>query len=341
MINVKRGTQTWSTADQTASLRSAPTPSQPLVKTTSASDMEKAFGEQAVGDVLNKLADPNWVDPAKKMRATGNDQLDKDAFFKLMLAQMKNQDPTSPMESHQMAAQLAQFSSLESLQNINTGIESLQKTQSGDSQFGALGLIGKVVSGDAAKLYRSQGDKQHALQFSIAQDAQKANAVIKDLDGRVIRKLELGSLKKGTNSVEWNGLMDDGLPARAGEYKVTIEAVGASGAKLAVNTGFSGRISGVDFTPQGPMVIVNGKAVRLSEIKKIEDPSVATTETRPHSSSNSPKGVAPLEVPGAPEAASAPALGGITLDEVPMASGLMAKVQSELSPDRPKQESLP
>jgi len=61
---------------------------------------QKTFGDQNVGDVLNKIADPNYVDPAKKMRTVGNDKLDKDAFFKLMIAQMKNQDPTNPLKSH-------------------------------------------------------------------------------------------------------------------------------------------------------------------------------------------------------------------------------------------------
>src|SRR5438445_10608183 len=76
--------------------------------TLSTQDKAKT-GEEDVGSIANKLADPNWTDPSKKVRATGNPSLDKDAFFKLMLAQMKNQDPTNPMKSHEMAAQLANF----------------------------------------------------------------------------------------------------------------------------------------------------------------------------------------------------------------------------------------
>ena len=71
-------------------------------KTTSnlSVDELKKLGAENVGEVLNKIADPNWTDPAKKVRAVGSDKLDKDAFFKLMLAQLKNQDPTNPLKSH-------------------------------------------------------------------------------------------------------------------------------------------------------------------------------------------------------------------------------------------------
>src|SRR3712207_3372809 len=99
VMNVKRGSQTFSKAEQASSLKND------NARTVSATDHQEAFGDQNVGDVLNKIADPNWVDPTKKPRAVGNNQLDKDAFLKLMLAQMKHQDPTNPMQSHEMAAQ--------------------------------------------------------------------------------------------------------------------------------------------------------------------------------------------------------------------------------------------
>src|SRR5690606_35195937 len=110
---------------------------------------DEALGGQDVGEFLNKIADPNWVDPQKRFRATGNDKLDKEAFMKLMLAQMKNQDPTNPMKSHEMAAQLAQFSSVEQLSNINTTLTAMQAGQKPTESFQALNFIGKAVAGDS------------------------------------------------------------------------------------------------------------------------------------------------------------------------------------------------
>src|SRR5690606_22005598 len=108
MISIKGGTQTWSNAEQQSSLRGDGT------QNMSAADREKILGDKDLGEYLNKIADPNWIDP-KKARQVGGTELDKDAFLKLFLAQLKNQDPMNTMDSHELAAQLAQFTSLEKL----------------------------------------------------------------------------------------------------------------------------------------------------------------------------------------------------------------------------------
>ena len=139
-------------------------------KTLSVADQAK-FGDDHVGDVLNKIADPNWVDPSKKMRTAVNDKLEKDAFFKLMIAQMKNQDPTNPLKSHEMAAQLANFSSLEQMQNMNTTKTEIKNGQKPVENFQALNLIGKSVAGDSSKLVRSVNDKELDFRFTLPMDA--------------------------------------------------------------------------------------------------------------------------------------------------------------------------
>lgn len=343
MISVKRSTQTFATpkTETQAILRQGA--SADLEKTkgakenaASAADYEKAYGDQAIGDVLNKIADPNWQDPTKKIRAAGDNNLDKDAFFKLMLTQMKNQDPTNPMQSHEMAAQLAQFSSLEQLNNIGKGIDGLSATTASQGSFGALSFIGKVVSGDASKVARGPGDTEHGFNFTLGGDAQKIKVSIKDSTGKVIRELEPGAMKKGANSVRWNGLTTEGLPARAGEYKFSIEATGNGGQKVFAKSSFEGRISGVDFTAQGPMVIVNGQAIKLSEVKKIEDPAIGqeNVRSRENQTPATPLGVGQLKsgtqpssseevIPPAPEEVAG------NMDSIPMAGPLLAKVQKE------------
>ena len=265
VMNVKR-----STTASPATTHSAPTRGDD-VNQGGAQEFKKAYGDQNVGEVLNKVADPNWVDPAKKMRAVGKNQLDKDSFLKLMLAQMKHQDPTNPMQSHEMAAQLAQFTSLEQLNNINTTLEQMKNAQNPNSNYQTLALIGKKVSGDASKLTRMAGDTKHGFSFDLSNNAVKTKISIKDVDGKVVRLMELGAMKKGHNSIEWNGMTDQGLPARPGEYKFAIEAVGGAGEKVYSKTSFEGKITGLNYTAEGPVLLVGEKTIKLSEVKKIED----------------------------------------------------------------------
>jgi len=100
----------------------------------SPAEKKKALNGKNLGQMLNNVADPNNernarrdVGPQKKMG--------KEAFMTLLLTQLKNQDPTNPLESHDMAAQLAQFSSLEKLDGIDQGIKGLNKNDNKGTNF--------------------------------------------------------------------------------------------------------------------------------------------------------------------------------------------------------------
>lgn len=334
MINIKGGTKTWSTAEQTSALKPD------LARTMSAQDTERALGDQNLGEVLNKVADPNWVDPAK-IRKVGNNQLDKDAFMKLMLTQMKHQDPTNPMQSHEMAAQLAQFTSLEQLNNINATLEGMKNAQQPATNYQALNFIGKKVAGDSSKVVRMAGDKHHDFNFNLGGDASQVIVKVKDADGETVRTIKMNNLKKGENSISWNGLLEDGSAARPGEYKLVAEAVSGSGQKVFVRSEFDGKITGMNFTPQGPVLLVGNQTVRLQDVKKIYEPSPeeAMLERAP---------TVPLEASG-PGASGASLKAKPTSEDVPAASddapvnalnknvamsrGMMNQLAKEAGPD--------
>lgn len=265
MISIKGGTQTWSKAEQTSSLK-------PDIKQTmSAQEKQEFLGEQEnLGEVLNKIADPNWVDPVKT-RKVGNTELGKDAFLKLLLAQMKNQDPTSPMESHDMAAQLAQFSSLEKLQNMDQSLSAMANVNQDNqaNKFDALTLIGKSVSGDSSNIIRQDSSEEHDINFNLVKDASKLSIVIKDSQGQPVREIGVKNLKAGQNKVTWNGVNSEGAPMGKGEYQVELVATDAGGRKIAAETKFSGLITGVNFTAEGPVLMMGKQKIRMKEIRSI------------------------------------------------------------------------
>lgn len=240
------------------------------VKNLSATDEQKLNG-QSVEEVLNKAADPNWVDPKKKMRTAGDQNMDKNAFMKLMLTQMKNQDPTNPIQAHEMAAQLAAFTSVEQLQNLNSTIQDMKKEQSPLVNFEALNFIGKSASGDSSEILRQKDDKTHELKFNLPKDASTVSLKIRNSAGETVRVLDLKELKAGANSISWNGQDERGVDAPPDKYQMFIEAKDKMDHKMLAETKFDGTITGVNFSAQGPILIVGNQSIALADVKKIVD----------------------------------------------------------------------
>ncbi|AHI07015.1 basal-body rod modification protein flgD [Bdellovibrio bacteriovorus W] len=243
----------------------------------SATEKDKLGGEN-IGEVLNKLVDANWIDPAKKPRTTGNAELDKDAFFKLVLTQMKNQDPTNPMKSHEMAAQLANFSSLEQMQNMNKTLEELKNAQKPTENFQALNLIGKAVAGDSSQVVRGVNDRDHDFKFALPMDASEVTIKVRDPEGNIARTYNLKNLKQGENKISWNGEDDRGMKSPPGEYQFIAEAKTADGKKLSIKTDFDGMITGVSYSPAGPVLHVGNQSIRFSDVRKITDPRLMSND---------------------------------------------------------------
>ncbi len=240
------------------------------VKTTDPLAMKKQYGDKSLQDVLNQVADPNYKNNKRKIKGHGNAEMGKDAFFKLMLTQLKQQDPTNPLKSHEMAAQLAQFSSVEQLTNMNQTLEKMSQKDSQQGKYDVLSLIGKKVSGDSGMIDRMKGDKTHNIEFNLSKAAETAKVVIKDSKGITVKTYELKDLKQGKNQLEWNGLHSDGKDARIGQYSAHIEAK-SRGEKVAASTQFTGAVDGVQFTGKGPVLMVGGKTLNLRDVKKIEE----------------------------------------------------------------------
>jgi flagellar basal-body rod modification protein FlgD len=306
------------------------------VKNLSANELQKLNG-QGVDEVLNKIADPNWVDPSKKIRTTGEQNLDKNAFMKLMLTQMKNQDPMNPIQAHEMAAQLAAFTSVEQLQNLNTTMQEMKKEQSPTVGFEALNFIGKSASGDSSEILRNKEDKSHALKFILPREAENSEIRIRNSQGEVIRTLSVNNLKAGENEISWNGQDDRGMPTPPDTYQMFIESKDKMGNKILAETKFDGTITGVNFSAQGPILIVGNQSIRLSDVKKIIDPKIANPDLQktPLKPENETKSVAPKAlVPKAETTAvEKGAMGTGNIENVAMSRKVIEKVEKETGKD--------
>lgn len=269
-MTVKNNTKTWSDAK---------TPEREDLAVTSLTPEEKQkIGSDDLRAVLNKAADKNWVDDNKRVAGHGNDKMDKDAFFKLMLAQLKNQDPMNPLKNHEMAAQLAQFSSLEQMSNMNATLTKIEGKNSQPQNFQALNLIGKTVAGDGARVVRTQFDKEHDFNFELPQDASDVNVKLFSSKGQLIREYKLTNLKSGTNKVSWNGNNEEGVKQSPGEYIFQVEAKSSMGGKIPVSTQFKGEVTGLSFSAEGPVLQVGSQTIKMKDVSQITDSSASKND---------------------------------------------------------------
>jgi flagellar basal-body rod modification protein FlgD len=187
--------------------------------------------------------------------------LGKDQFLKLLVAQMKNQDPLNPMDGTQMASQLAQFSSVEQLQAMNTTLTAQQTGQSNLeqrlSENGALASVGKSVVASAASIDTTGGAPSTIL-ADIPADAKSGILHVYDDKGVEVATQDLGFVTPGRQSFSLKSTVTS-LPGAI--YHYDVETTGASNEAARAATYIAGRVDGVRYTAQGPLITIGGSAV--------------------------------------------------------------------------------
>jgi flagellar basal-body rod modification protein FlgD len=202
----------------------------------------------------------------------GTSDLDKDAFLRLLTTQLQHQDPLNPMENSEFVAQLAQFSSLEQLQGLSAGMESLYMVNMSMNNAALTGLIGKdvVANGDTFH-YSGSGDE--VIHYDAATSATSSTLTITNSDGVVVASVELGALPEGAGSYTWNGKDQNGQVVPEGDYTFTVEATDAAGESVEVTEQMVGRIDGMDLSSGSPMLTIDGVPVDLASVQSLEEAS--------------------------------------------------------------------
>lgn len=268
MMSTKFTTQGWSKAVQNHDYGDD---HQRRYTSATADGLDDSKKNENVGEILNRVANPSGKDMSGRQVRKAHNTLDKDDFLKLMLTQMKNQDPMNPMQSHEMAAQLAQFTSLEQLFNVNKNLEGLSSKQDPLAKFEALNFLGKTIKSDTREIFHAVGDSANELRFNLGGDASKVKVKISDDFGQPVKEIESQNLNKGLAKIVWDGKDSRGRDVKAGRYTFSVEAENAGGQKINVQTETKGVVTGVNYTPEGPLLMVGDQKVKLQDVQKIED----------------------------------------------------------------------
>ena len=211
--------------------------------------------------------------PPTSADAIGSDKMGKNEFLKLLLAQLANQDPTSPTDNTAFVAQLAQFAGLEAAQGTNSRLDMLVMAQASSNQTAAVSFIGKSVD------YRTDAMTLEAglsvtSQATLAAKADKVTVRILDGANRVVRTLSLGPQAAGALPVVWDGNDDGGTRQPPGAYHVDVTATGADGKAVDVSLRGTGVATGVLFDNGVPKLKINGTLVPMSAVMSINERSV-------------------------------------------------------------------
>jgi flagellar basal-body rod modification protein FlgD len=208
----------------------------------------------------------------------GSKPLDRTAFLKLLVEQLKNQDPLKPQDDSAFVAQLAQFSQLEQSMGINSRLDTLAAQNAGLANAQSVALVGDTatVRGNLVTIDGTGTGTQ--VNFALAGNATDATVTIRDQNGKAVRTMDLGGRQAGLARITWDGRSDAGDLEPAGTYQVTVTATNELGAPVSVSQETTGTITDVSFDKGYPVLqLDNGVAVPVSDLLKVAVPKPPTT----------------------------------------------------------------
>ncbi len=206
----------------------------------------------------------------KEEKLTGTQsQLDKDAFLQLLVTQLQLQDPTNPFDDKQLTAQLAQFSSLESLNNINESVDAILQQLNSNSLLSGIKFLNTYVVAPGNEVSKQDGSISE-IEYEIQEKSVRTYVNIFDESGNIVNTIELGSKLPGSYTFRWDGKDFNGNELPDGKYLARFGATGENGQPVLISTKCSGKVVGVSEKNSNIILTLeDGREVYLSEISEV------------------------------------------------------------------------
>lgn len=225
-----------------------------------------------------KMLQEKYGEKDKKQREPVK-ALGKDDFLKIMITQMKNQDPTNPFKAEQFATELAQFTSVEQLQNMNRSLDKMGTQHKPLEKMALSNLIGKSVSVDPERFVHQESEPSN-IRYELGQDAKDVTISIHNENGEQVYQKEIGAKTKGSQQFRWEGLNSLGQKAKSGNFLVKVKAKDAAGQEIKIPKASQAQVVGVSFDGGEPTLLVGeiGKAQKVSfqNVTRIEETKAKT-----------------------------------------------------------------
>jgi len=166
-------------------------------------------------------------------------------FITLMLAQLQNQDPTSPVDSNTFLTQLAQLSEVQGITSLNTSFSALSNSLTSNQALQASSLLGHqaLVNSSTATIAAAGATVTGAV--NVPQSTSQVTLSITDSSGSLVSQINLGAQSAGLANFSWNGTTGNGSQAPAGTYTLTAQYAGATSGGTAATTLVNGTVESV------------------------------------------------------------------------------------------------
>ena len=191
-----------------------------------------------------------------------------DQFLTLFIAQIKNQDPLSPLDSAEFTAQLAQFTSVEQLYGMNKSLSYIKETLNDQGgQQDLIGLIGKTVKADENTISVENGEVLSGF-FNLDEKADITVSIF-DSNGLKIRTLYPGWKDKGEYNINWDGRDESGEIVQDGAYTFEVTARDENGYYVEASTYISGEVTGVTYKYDTPYLTIGDRLINRDNIIEV------------------------------------------------------------------------
>ena len=165
-------------------------------------------------------------------------------FLTLMLAQLQNQDPTSPVDSNTFLTQLAQLSEVQGITSLNTNFSTLSNSLTSNQALQASSLLGHQAMVNSSTATLAAGATVTGA-VNVPQTTSQVTLSISDSSGALVSQINLGAQSAGLANFSWNGTMGNGSQAPAGTYTLTAQYAGAVSGGTAATTLVNGTVESV------------------------------------------------------------------------------------------------
>ncbi|MBN1612377.1 MAG: flagellar hook assembly protein FlgD [Polyangiaceae bacterium] len=199
--------------------------------------------------------------------------LDRDDFLKLLVAQLRHQDPLEPQDNSEFVAQLAQFSSLEQVTAINDRLDLLSTQSRGLANTETVNLVGKEATVRGSMVTAKGSGTAVPVNFTLEGNSDATTVFIQDQNGRTVRTIDVGAHASGLVQLTWDGRDNTGLVQPAGSYKVSVRATVGEGTPVSVSQQTQSTVEAVSFDQGYPVLhLANGVSVPVSDLLRVDSP---------------------------------------------------------------------